>query len=166
MIHKQILAVQKEITPIAKTKQADGFQYRGVEDVSNALFPLFKKHEIFCVPETLSHQTNNVGKTLVECRLSFFASDGSSLVATARGEAIDKTGDKGTTIAQSIATRIILTTVFLIPTEDNTPWITPHLFEKASKRIKDGDFQLFFKLTEQYRLTNEQKNLLQFLIKK
>ena len=165
MIHKQILAVQADLKSIPKTQQADGYQYRGIEDVCNAISPLFQKHSIFCVPETLSHQTNNLGKTIVECKFSFFASDGSFISATTRGEAIDK-GDKGSTIAQSIAHRIALTTLFSIATSDSTPWITPHLYAKAKSRISDGDFQLFFKLDGQYRLTNDQKSELQKLIKK
>jgi hypothetical protein len=166
LIHKKILAVMSDIKAIAKTQKAEGFAFRGVEDVYNALHPLFREHGIFCVPKTLSHSTNGLGKTIVEMEFSFFAEDGSVVVATTRGESIDPKGDKGTTIATSIATRIALTTMFLIPTESDTPWITPHLFQKATKRIADGDFSLYFKLEGQYRLTSEQKQELQSLIKK
>lgn len=163
LIHKQILAVQSELKPIIKSRQADGFQYRGIEDVCNALSPLFSKHSIFCVPETLAHQTNAVGKTIVECKFSFFASDGSCISATTRGEAVDK-GDKGSTIAQSIAHRIALTTIFSIATDDSTPWLTPHLYSKSKERISNGDIGLYWKLEAQYRLTNEQKAELQKII--
>ena len=164
LIHKKILAVMGDIKAIAKTNQADGFQFRGVEDIHNALFPLFQRHGIFCTPETQSHQTNAVGKTIVECKFTFYAEDGSCVSATTRGEAIDAKGDKGSTIAQSIANRIALTQMFLIPTQDDIPFISPHLYAKAKERIKGGDFALYFKLEGQYRLKNEQKEELQKLI--
>ncbi len=154
-----------DIKAISKKQQADGFQFRGIEDVYNALHPLFQTHQIFCTPETLSHQTNGLGKTIVEVKFVFYAEDGSSVSATTRAEALDKT-DKGTTIALSIAHRIALTQMFLIPTESDIPFITPHLYAKAKERIKSGDFQLFFKLEGQYRRDQEQKQELHKLIKK
>lgn len=163
LIHKKILLVMADIKAIAKTQKADGFQFRGVEDVYNALHPLFQSHGIFCVPETLSHQTNGLGKTIVECRFSFFAEDGSVVTATTRGEAVDKS-DKGSTTAQSIAHRIALTQMFLIPTESDLPWMSDHQYAKAKIRIAAGDFALYFKLEEKYRMKNEQKEELQKLI--
>ena len=168
MIHKKILAVMIDIKSIGKTQKAggpDGFNFRGVEDLYNSLNPLFQKHGIFCTTEVLSHQTNGMGKTIVEVKFQFFAEDGSFVASTTRGEIQDK-GDKGTASALAIAHRVALVQMFLIPTDDGIPFITPHLFEKASKRIKDGDFALYFKLAEQYRLTKEQILTLQSFIKK
>lgn len=167
LIHQKILAVMREMKAIAKSQKSDdgGFQYRGVDDVYNALSPLFKQHGIFSTTETLSHSTNGLGKTLVEARFNFFAEDGSSVSCTTRGEALDK-GDKGTTIALSIAHRISLTQMFMIPTESDLPWITPHLMDKARGRIKGGEFGLYFKLEGMYRMNKEQKEELQKLIKK
>ena len=165
-IHKQILAVMGDIRAIGKTKKTDGtdgFQFRGIDDLYNALNPLFQKHRIFCTTEVLSHHTNGMGRTLIEAKFNFFAEDGSSVSSTTRGEIQDK-GDKGTASALSIAHRIALTQMLLIPTEDGTPFMTPHLFAKAKDRIKGGDFQLYFKIEGMYRMTNEQKSELQKLI--
>lgn len=178
LIHKKILAVMHDIKAIAKTQKSVGgsnsdtntadakkesFAFRGVEEVYNALQPLFQTHGIFCTTEILSHSTNGLGKTLVEAKFSFFCEDGSSVCSTTRGEVIDRT-DKGTTSALSIAHRIALTQMFLIPTDSDMPWLTPHLFAKSRERISKGDFQLYFKLEKQYKISEDQKLELQKLI--
>ena len=54
-IYKAIPAIMGEIGYIGKEKknQQQGFMYRGVDDVMNALQPLLVKHGVFVVPEVL-----------------------------------------------------------------------------------------------------------------
>ena len=163
LIHKQIIAIMSDVKSIAKTQQGDGFQFRGIDDVQNALHPLFQKHKIFCTTETTAQSHNNAGKTIIEAKFSFYAEDGSCVSSTTRGESIDK-GEHGTAKALSVAQRIALVQMFMIPTADGLPFLTPHLYKKAHERIKAGDFQLYFKLELQYRLTNDQKEELRKLI--
>jgi hypothetical protein len=160
LIYSKILAVMSDIKAIAKTQKADGFLFRGIDDVYNALQPLFMKHGIFCTPKITAHATNEVGKTITTVDFSFFAEDGSHVCCTTTGEAIDK-GDKGSATAQSIAHRIALTQMFLIPTESDLAWFTPVQQKKAVDRILGGEIDLYFKIENEYRFTKEQKEKLQ-----
>ena len=55
-IYQKINAIMRELPAIGKDKQnkQQGFAYRGIDDVMNALFPLLAKHGVFVVPEVLS----------------------------------------------------------------------------------------------------------------
>jgi len=165
LIHKKILAVMADVSAIGKTNQAEGFRFRGADDIYNALNPLFQKHGIFCTSTVLAQQGNDKGKTILEAKFDFFAEDGSYVSSTTRGESVNK-DDKGSTIAQTIAHRIALTQMFLLPTDNHLPWMTPHQITKARERISNGDFQLYFKLEETYRMKKEDKDELRKLIKK
>ena len=164
LIHKQIIAVMKEITAIEKTQQADGFKTRGIDDVYNALQPLFKKHGIFCTSKVLSQQFNDLGKNITEVEFSFYAEDGSSVFSTTRGECIDKT-EHGSAKSMAVAHRIALTQMFMIPTETDIHWLSKVQYAEALERIKAGDFQLYFKIESQYRMKAEEKEELQKAIK-
>lgn len=172
MIYKQILAVQNDIKAISKTQKtegANGFQFRGIEEVYNSVQPLFQKHKIFCTPKIIStdnSQRSSSGRISMDVEFSFFAEDGSSISATTRAECVDKTGDKGATICQSIAHRIAITQIFCIPTADGLPFLTPIQMARALDRIKAGDFQLYFKIEKQYKMKDEEKIKLQQAIKK
>ena len=54
MIYETINNVMSEIGAIGKDKRSNqGFNYRGVDDVMNALNPAFIRHKLFLVPEVL-----------------------------------------------------------------------------------------------------------------
>ncbi|SHI44250.1 ERF family protein [Parasporobacterium paucivorans] len=126
-IYQAISSVMSEIGAIEKNKknQQQGFFYRGVDDVMNALQPAMVKHKVFIVPEVLDEtreerQTKS-GGTMFYSRLKmaykFFTDDGSNLSATVIGEAMDS-GDKVTNKAMSIAFKYVCFQVFCIPTEE------------------------------------------------
>ena len=54
-IYQAIHGVMDEVGAIGKNRknQQQGFMYRGVDEVMNALQPAFVKHNIFVVPEVL-----------------------------------------------------------------------------------------------------------------
>ena len=124
-IHKAINGVMSEIGAIEKNKQQQGFKYRGIDDVMNALQPLLVKHGVFIVPEIMGHEreertTKNGGNliyTVCTIRYTFYASDGSSVCAVVVGEAMDS-GDKSTNKAMSVAFKYACFQVFCIPTEE------------------------------------------------
>lgn len=166
LIYSKIIAVMKEIKAIGKN-QTDAekfFSFRGIDDIANGLHPLFQNHGIFMTTEVLSHQTNAVGKTVVSAKFSFFAEDGSLVSSTITGESIDK-GEHGTAKALSVAQRIALTQMFLIPTDDRE-WLAQPQFQKALLRINGGDKELLPKLQKEYRIKADHLKMLQEADKK
>ena len=70
-IYQTVNAVMAELGAIGKTSknQQQGFMYRGVDAVMNALAPLFSKYKLFVVPEVVNHlreeRKNIKGTTLI-----------------------------------------------------------------------------------------------------
>ncbi len=126
-IYEAISNVMAEIGAIGKEKknQQQGFMYRGIDDVMNALQPSLVKHKVFIVPEVTSEtreeKVNKNGTLLFYVRLGvtyrFFTTDGSSIETKVIGEAMDS-GDKATNKAMSIAYKYACFQVFCIPTEE------------------------------------------------
>ena len=126
-IHAAINGVMQDIGAIGKDKknQQQGFNYRGVDDVMNALQPALVKYKVYVVPEVLeldrTERTTDKGKTLlytvVKVKHTFYAEDGSSVSATVIGEGMDS-ADKSANKAMSIAFKYACFQVFCIPTEE------------------------------------------------
>lgn len=126
-IHQAIIGVMGDVGAIGKDKRnvTQGFQYRGVDDVMNALQPVMVKHGIFVVPEVLERvreerQTRNGGLliyTILTMMYTFFAEDGSFVTAKVIGEGMDS-ADKSSNKAMSIAYKYACFQVFSIPTEE------------------------------------------------
>ena len=54
-IYQTINKIIEDLKPIGKNQKniTQGFMFRGIEDVMNALQPLFAKHKLFIVPQVL-----------------------------------------------------------------------------------------------------------------
>lgn len=126
-IYESITKIMEEIPAIGKdqTNKTQGFKYRGIDDVMNALQPLLSKNKVFIVPQILEQtreeRTTNKGGNLIYsiCKVKyiFYAEDGTSIEAITIGEGMDS-GDKATNKAMSIAMKYALFQVFCIPTEE------------------------------------------------
>ena len=126
-IHELIGKAMGEIGAIGKdSKNAQqGFMYRGIDAVYNALNPVMSKYGLFICPEVLDmhreERTNKNGTviihTVLTVKYTIFAPDGSSITLTVMGEGMD-TGDKGVNKAMSIAMKYAMFQLFFIPTED------------------------------------------------
>lgn len=121
-----IVDVMKEIGAVGKDgKSQQGYKYRGIDAVMNALNPALINNGVFVVPEVLEQareeRTNTKGTTLiysiVKMKFTFYASDGSSVSAVVVGEGMDS-GDKATNKAMSIAFKYACFQTFCIPTEE------------------------------------------------
>lgn len=128
-IYTLIGQAMREIGAIGKdTKnQQQGFYYRGVDAVYNALNPVMAKYGLFICPEVLEQareerQTAN-GRNLIysvlKIKYTMYAPDGSSVSCTVIGEGMDS-GDKASNKAMSIALKYAAFQLFMIPTEVNT----------------------------------------------
>ena len=126
-IYKAIADIMGEIGAIGKNSKnsQQGFMYRGIDAVMNAINPALVKHKVFIVPEVLEQtreeRQTSKGSTLFysicKVRYTFYAEDGSSIEAVVAGEGMDS-GDKATTKAMSIAFKYACFQVFCIPTEE------------------------------------------------
>jgi len=125
-IYGAINAIMKDIGAISKSQKnaQQGYMYRGIDAVMNALQPLMIKNGVFCVPEVLEHareeRATKGGGSLIysvcKVRYSFYADDGSSVAATVIGEGMDS-GDKSSNKALAVALKYACFQIFCIPTE-------------------------------------------------
>ena len=122
---------------IAKDSQnaQQGYRFRGIDAVYNALAPLLAEHRLCILPRCLEREvterTTQKGGVLfsVVVRVEFdlvSTDDGSTHTVTMYGEAMDS-GDKATNKAMSAAYKYMAMEVFCIPTEgDNDADATTH----------------------------------------
>ena len=126
-IFETISAVMGEIGAVGKTSKntQQGFMFRGIDAVMNAINPALVKYKCFIVPEILE-QTREERQTskgnlliysIVKVRYRFYAEDGSYIESVVIGEGMDS-GDKATNKAMSIAFKYACFQVFCIPTEE------------------------------------------------
>lgn len=126
-IYEAISNCMEEIGAVGKdaVNKQQGFKYRGIDAVMNAINPALVKNHVFIVPEVLEQQrqerTTNKGTSLIYsiCRIryTFYAEDGSSIEAVTVGEGMDS-GDKATNKAMAVAFKYACFQVFCIPTEE------------------------------------------------
>ena len=126
-IYKLIGKAMDEIGAITKdsVNKQQGFKYRGIDAVYNALNPVLRKNGLFITPEVLDHkreerQTNNGGRliySILTMKYTMFAPDGSSVSAVVIGEGMDS-GDKASNKAMSVAMKYAMFQIFCIPTEE------------------------------------------------
>lgn len=127
MIYQAMSAAMAEIGAVTKAKKnaQQGFMYRGIDDVMNALYPVLSKHGLFLSPEVLEHrreerQTKSGGNliySIMKIRYTMYAGDGSSVSATVIGEGMDS-ADKSSNKAMAIAMKYAMFQLFCIPTEE------------------------------------------------
>ena len=150
-VYQLISAVAEELSNagIKKTQrnnQGTGYNFRGIDDVYNAIGPLLAKHGLSILPRTLSRdcveRTSGQGRALfyvtVDMEFDFVsAHDGSKHTVKMYGEAMDS-GDKATNKAMSAAYKYAMFQAFCIPTEgDNDADSSTH--EVASRSAPSDD---------------------------
>lgn len=128
-IHSALIEAMREIakTGIAKTSRADlggaKVNYRGIEAAMNEMSQVLIRCGINVTPSysdlQIIERAKGEGKATrfvtVKGSFTFAAEDGSSVVCTTYGEAMDS-GDKATIKAQSVAFRTALFQQFVVPT--------------------------------------------------
>jgi hypothetical protein len=127
LIYRQIAAVMRDVGAVAKNQrnQTQGFMYRGIDAVMNAISPAFQKHGVFAVPTIVENSResrvtakgNAVNYSICKIEYRFFAEDGSCVTATVIGEAMDS-ADKATNKAMAVAFKYACFQVLCIPTEE------------------------------------------------
>lgn len=128
-VYKAISAVAREMAEVGISKDREnrqqGFSFRGIDQVYNALAPMLAKHGLVILPRiterTVTERTTQKGGVLfyvvVKAEFDFVATeDGSKHTVVTYGEAMDS-GDKATNKAMSIAYKYAAFQTFCIPTE-------------------------------------------------
>jgi len=125
-----IVAVMKDVQAVGKnnTNQAQGFKFRGIDAVVNAVGPALRKHGGFIVPEVISSQHSvaetarggSINVVRLEVEYKVFGAEGHPIIGTVAAEAFDA-GDKATAKAMSVAYRTFLLQVLCLPTDEPDP---------------------------------------------
>lgn len=146
LIFKKMSDVMRDVGSVGKdsTNSSQGYKFRGIDALLNAVHPALVKHGVIIVPSVIDSKvemrevTRSNGKTgldkHVQLRVlfSFFAEDGSNITACTEGEGLDS-GDKATNKAMSGALKYALIQTLSIPTEDmeDSDRTTPEFEPKA-----------------------------------
>jgi hypothetical protein len=123
--------VKEAVGAIGKTdtNRQQGFNFRGIDAVINAVAPALIDAGVIVVPNvrTYEHGTVEVGgkrtpmgHARVVVEYTFYGPDGDTIMCSAPGEAMDS-GDKATSKAMSVAYRTFLIQALTLPTHDIDP---------------------------------------------
>lgn len=155
-VYAAISAVARDMAEVGISKDREnrqqGFSFRGIDQVYNALAPMLAKHGLVIMPRiterTVTERVTQKGGVLfyvvVKAEFDFVATeDGSMHTIVTYGEAMDS-GDKATNKAMSIAYKYAAFQTFCIPTEQTAidadaevHHITPQAAEDALKEFGD-----------------------------
>lgn len=157
-VYAAISAVQRDLSATGVSKdrrntQGGGYNFRGIDDVYNALSPLMAKHGLCVLPRITSREiTERASKAggvlfyvVVTGEFDFVsAEDGSIHTVRTYGEAMDS-GDKATNKAMSAAYKYAAFMAFAIPTEASddadahTPEVAPARRAVPAKKSEPVD---------------------------
>lgn len=137
-IHHALTAVMRDVLAVGKAQRNrdQGYTFRGIDDVVNAVGPALRKHGVLVLPELLDVSYRDVRtskdkparEVTVRVRFRFVGPSGDELAVVVPGESMDS-GDKGTAKAMSVAMRIALLQALCLPTDEADP--DAHSYERA-----------------------------------
>ncbi len=153
-VFQAINSVQADLakTGIQKTQknQQQRYNFRGIDDIYNALSSLLAKNGLCIMPNVMEREVVQVstksGGTMnhvtLKVRLDFISSvDGSCKSIEVYGEAMDS-GDKASNKAMTAAYKVACLQVFCIPTEgDNEADRNTYEMKRAPEKISDDQKQ-------------------------
>ncbi len=128
LISKKMTLVMAEIGAVGKTQRnPQGWMFRGIDDVYNALHQAMKKHGVFCLPnvkgiifrEKIKNAKGTEGwHQILDVNYKFMAEDGSFVECNTWGESWDFASDKITNKCLSAAHKYALLQTFVIPVQE------------------------------------------------
>lgn len=139
-----IALVMQEVQSLAKKDKntAQGFVFRGIDAVMNAVGPALRKHGGFIMPnldnveyaQATSAKGGNLNIARVTVTYVVYGSDGSNIAGSVCAEAFDS-GDKATAKAMSVAYRTFLLQLLCLPTDEPDP--DTYSYETATPNLVD-----------------------------
>jgi hypothetical protein len=125
-----VLAVMNEVQAVGKTGRntSQGFNFRGIDAVMNAVGPAFRKHGAFVVPSVVSNVSDilptksggSLNVTRLNVEFAIYGQEGDPIIGAVYAEAMDS-GDKAGAKAMSVALRTFLLQVLCLPTDEPDP---------------------------------------------
>ncbi|MEQ5136956.1 ERF family protein [Providencia alcalifaciens] len=173
-VYKAISNVAKELAETGIKKESEnkqqGFMFRSIDAVYNALAPALVKHGLLILPRminrTATERVTQRGGVLiyvtVKAEFDFISTkDGSKHTVVTYGEAMDS-GDKATNKAMSIAYKYAAFQAFCIPTEETAIDADAEVHNVAPRTPEQilSDYTGFlYKATSELVITNEYKKV-------
>lgn len=122
---QSMVAVMERVRGLGKHQRNDHFrfQFRGIDDVMNAVGPALREVGAVIVPEVRKVERQYGGKatsTVVEVAYHWHGPDGSVITGVSVGESQDM-GDKSVPKAMSVAFRTYLLQALTLPTDEPDP---------------------------------------------
>jgi hypothetical protein len=126
---QRLIAVKREIGAVGKAERnsAQGFNFRGIDAVLNAVSPALIKHGVVVYPRlvgldkgTATTSKGSIMNTVVVTVEYVFTDGEDEIVTCAPGEAFDS-GDKCVAKAMSVAYRTALIQALSLPTDEPDP---------------------------------------------
>ena len=143
-IYQAITNVMKDIGAVGKdsTNGIDGYRYRGIDAVMNALSPALIKNGVVVVPQVLEMKREERVKkdgsgliySVVKVKYTFYAEDSSFVDTVVIGEGMDES-DKSMNKAMSAAYKYACFQTFCIPTDEMIDSETDS--PKAKPKVQD-----------------------------
>lgn len=144
-IAQALSEVMKEVGAVKKNDRnnAQGFQFRGIDAVVNAVSPALHKYGVVVVPSVEEYDYSSVeigknrtvmGHVKVKVTYTFIGANADAIKATVVGEAMDS-GDKATAKAMSVAFRTALLQTLSLPTDEPDP--DSQSYERSEKVVVD-----------------------------
>lgn len=182
LIYEKISAIMAELEAIPKSREnkSQGYNFRGIDEMYNALHPLFAKHKVFFTSRIINSRreeraTKSGGvmiHTILLVRFKAFTTDGSYIISEVEGEGSD-TGDKSTNKAMSSAYKYLLMQLLMIPTkeEKDIEIAHPQFVNKKTNRqfptnpipqptqASEKDKELILRLLKEPVFSDEQREL-------
>lgn len=128
-VHEAMVAIMAAVDPISKNQRntGQGYSFRGVDDVYQALQAIMANHGVFTTSEVkgdpnytefqLGKNNTLTFRTRAVFRFTFWHVSGGSVSTETIGEGMDS-GDKASNKSMSIAHKYALLQAFLIPTDE------------------------------------------------
>jgi hypothetical protein len=137
--------VMKEVGAVKKHDRnaSQGFNFRGIDAVVNAVSPALQKYGVIVVPSVEDYEYASIeigknrtvmGHVKVKVTYTFIGAGGDAIKATVVGEAMDS-GDKATAKAMSVAFRTALLQTLSLPTDEPDP--DSQSYERSEKVVVD-----------------------------
>ena len=130
-IYQALGAVMKDVSAVGKNgkNDHDGYRFRGIDGVTNAVGPALRKHGVIVVPTVIEREYETVivgardtkmASVRLLIKFTWYGPEGDSIESVTAGEAFDR-GDKATAKAHSVAFRTAMIQTLCLPTDEPDP---------------------------------------------
>ena len=130
-VYQALNAVMRDVQAVRKGERNThgGFNFRGIDAVTNAVGPALREHGVIVVPNVLDAQYDvvHVGKqqtimsrVVLRIEWKWYGPEGDFITCVTQGEAFDS-GDKATAKAHSVAFRTAMLQTLCLPTDEKDP---------------------------------------------